>query len=506
MGRSAAVACACVIVACGGAESPTGPTGRAGAGGAGATAGSTGSGGAKAGAPASAGAGTAGASLGGGSAAAGAAGSGGNGGRAGGAGSAGAGGSAGTGGAGGRNPAADDLLAHVELDCPEEIIDDEKILCSFSITDGLGGVVYAGHAGVELRGRSSLAFPKLNYSVELRTAADEETAVNILGMGQESDWVLDGMWADRSLVRNALAYDSFRDFSSTSYAARGRYATLTLNDEPQGLYRIVERIKRDDDRVNLPEDDGSGSSFLVKQDDEGELTLRLGLQNRWALVYPASSTATEAQRTGVQAWLDRLNAALTGDAPDDPTTGVLSLLALDPTADFILLQELMKNIDAFNLSIHIARAPGGLATLVPWDCDLSLGQPTVSNEPGGGPNQETNDEPEGWIIHRPAFIDTLVSVEVLRARLGTRWRELRMGALSDAALARKLDRYAMTLLPQAIEENFTLWPIEDIDYVDVYEPYTFYDVANHAEEMTRLKAFLNARLVWIDASIDSYPN
>jgi hypothetical protein len=469
-------------------------------------AGGGGVGGAAAGAPASAGAGAAGTPAGGTSGGGtGGAGAGAGAGNAGGAGS-GAGGRTGIGGAGGRNPAADDLLAHIELDCPSEIVDEEKVLCTFSIVDGLGGVVYADHAGVELRGRSSLAFPKLNYSVELRTPDDEESAVNILGMGQESDWVLDGMWADRSFIRNALAYDSFRDFSATSYAARGRYATLSLNGAPQGLYRIVERIKRDDDRVILPEDDGTGSSFLVKQDDEGELRLRLGLQNRWALVYPTSSTATEAQRAGVQAWLDRLNAALTGDAPDDPTTGVLSLLALDPTADFLLLEELMKNIDAFNLSIHIARGAGGLATFVPWDCDLSLGQPTVSNEPDGGPNQETNDEPEGWIIHRPPFINTLASVETLRARLGPRWRELRMTALSDDAIERKLARYAMTLLPPAIEENFTLWPIEDVDYVDVYEPYTFYDVANHAEEMTRLKAFLSARLAWMDANIDSYPN
>jgi hypothetical protein len=234
--------------------------------------------------------------------------------------------------------------------------------------------------------------------------------------------------------------------------------------------------------------------------------MRLGLQNRWALVYPGRSTATDAQRTAVQAWLDRLNEALTGGAPDDPTTGVLSLLALDPTADFILLQELMKNIDAFNLSIHFARSAGGLATLVPWDCDLSLGQPTVSGEPNGGPNQETNDLPEGWIIHRPAFVNTLVSVEGLRARLGPRWRELRMTALSDAAIQSRLDRYAMTLTPAAIDANFMLWPIEEVDYVDLYEPYSFYDVASHAEETTRVRAYLRTRIAWIDANIDAYPN
>jgi hypothetical protein len=249
-----------------------------------------------------------------------------------------------------------------------------------------------------------------------------------------------------------------------------------------------------------------GSSFIVKQDSGGELRMPLGLQNRWRLVYPSDATATEAQRTGVQAWLDRLNDALTGDAPEDPTTGVLSLLALDPVVDFILLQEMMKNIDAFDLSIHLVRDAGGLARLVPWDCDLSLGQPTVSGEPNGGPDQETNDRPEGWVIHRSDFIDALVSVETLRARLAPRFRELRLTALSDAALAMKLDRYAMTLTPSAIEENFALWPIEDVDYVDLYEPYSFYDVASHAEEMTRVKAFLSARLAWIDANIDAYPN
>jgi hypothetical protein len=511
MGRNTAFACAVLLVGCGGPEAPAAPGGIGGTAGAGAAGGggvAGVAGGGSSGAAGSGGAGVGGATGGlsaGGAPAAGMGGSAFAGGSSGAAGSSGAGG-AGMAGAAGRNPLADDLLAHVELDCPTEIIDDEKILCALSITDGLGGIVYSDHAGVELRGRSSLSFPKLNYSVELRTAADMETAVNVLGMGQESDWVLDGMWADRSFVRNALAYDSFRDFSATSYAARGRYATLTLNGDPQGLYRVVERIKRDDDRVNVTADDGMGSSFIVKQDSEGQLRMPLGLQSRWALVYPGDATATEAQRTAVQAWLDRLNDALTGDAPEDATTGVLSLLALDPVADFILLQELMKNIDAFDLSIHIARDAGGLARLVPWDCDLSLGQPTVSDEPNGGPNQETNDQPEGWVIHRPPFIDTLVAVETLRSRLAPRWRELRSTALSDAALARKLDRYATTLTPAAIEENFALWPIEDVDYVDLYEPYSFYDVASHAEEMTRVKAFLTARLAWIDANIEAYPN
>ena len=52
---------------------------------------------------------------------------------------------------------------------------------------------------------------------------------------------------------------------------------------------------------------------------------------------------------------------------------------VDATADWILINEFAKNIDAFHLSIHMFRDAGGLAAFVPWDFDLSMGQPTVQN-------------------------------------------------------------------------------------------------------------------------------
>src|SRR5687768_5085289 len=89
-----------------------------------------------------------------------------------------AGGASGIGGASGGGGAAGGSaggvatgLCVIELRCEREIIDDEKRPCDLDITDAAGAVVYAAHAGVEIRGRSSRAFPKKNYSVELRTEA-----------------------------------------------------------------------------------------------------------------------------------------------------------------------------------------------------------------------------------------------------------------------------------------------------------------------------------------------
>jgi hypothetical protein len=411
------------------------------------------------------------------------------------------GGAGGTGGTPPPPPPPPPKLCALTIQCDRSIPDEPKIACRFEIRDGAGATVFSEHAGVELHGRSSLRFPKKSYSVELRDAAGGERSVDLLGMGAESDWVLDGSWVDRSFMRNALVYDVFRAFGAARYAAEGRFCTLTLNGEGQGIYRLVERIKRDGDRVAIGADDDTGRSFIIKQDEEGAGTLSIGLQRRWRLVYPREEMATSAQVAGVQRWLDGLGAALSGGNPADPTTGVLASLDPDATADWILIQELAKNIDAYNLSLHFVRDGGGLARIVPWDFDLSFGQPMIRNQPGA-----MNESPSGWIVHRTAFIGTLEKVPALMSRLAPRWRALRAGPLATAAMLATLDRYAVTLAGDAISQNFARWPLAEIDYQSIYPPYTLYPVSSHEDEKAKLRAFLEARLAWIDAHIDAYPN
>lgn len=396
-------------------------------------------------------------------------------------------------------------LGQLNLTCAREIVKDEKRPCQFSVVDGDGATLYAAYAGVEQRGRSSLAFPKKNYSIELR-AADAASAAdnpsNLLDMGKEADWVLDGAWADRSFSRNALVFDTFRGLRKEDWAPESRFCTLTLNAKAQGIYRLVEKIKRDDDRVDVAPDDGTGSSFVIKQDEDGVVTMPLGLESKWKLIYPKQDAATSAQRAGVQAFLDGLKAALANPGSSEPTTGVFAWLDFENTVDWVLLQEFAKNIDAYNLSVHLARSAGGKAVFVPWDFDLSLGQPIVKGESGAS----ANEAPEGFVVHRSAFINNLSKESAFKSRLASRWQELRMGPLAEAQLFERLARYEVTLAPDKVAENFMVWPIEKVDYVDIYPPYSLPKVTSHADEMARLRAFISARLTWMDAHIATYPN
>ncbi|MCP4805591.1 MAG: hypothetical protein GY884_09620, partial [Proteobacteria bacterium] len=79
----------------------------------------------------------------------------------------------------------------------------------------------------------------------------DERPSNFFDMGMEEDWVLNGAYADFSLFRNPMFYDFYNAFREENYAAETHLCDLTLNGEWWGAYQLAERIKRDDDRLDI---------------------------------------------------------------------------------------------------------------------------------------------------------------------------------------------------------------------------------------------------------------
>jgi hypothetical protein len=385
-------------------------------------------------------------------------------------------------------------LCRISAECVDEIVNEPKVVCAFRVEDVSAQNLYDGVAGIELRGRSSLEFDKKNYSFELRMADGvEENPANLMNMGKESDWILDGSWVDRSFMRNQLIADTFDALGGAHYGAQARYCTFVLNGAPQGLYRLGERVKRDDDRVDIAEDDGTGRSFVIKQDRSGVLNLRLGVEPSWQLLYPKQNTATEDQVAGVQAWLDGF-----GQALEDTTTSVFAYLDMATTVDWVLFQELSKNIDGYNLSVHLYRDAGGLAHLVPWDYDLGFGQPILEDE--------QNEAPSGWVRNRSSLALSVMTEPEFAAALEPRWHELRQGVLSDTAVADRLNSYQTLLDATTVAENFAIWPLEDVVFEPIYSPYALYPVTSYAEEVRLLSAWISERLSWMDTNVATLPS
>ena len=375
------------------------------------------------------------------------------------------------------DPVAPPALCHVVLVCPGEIPDEPKIDCTLDISGD--ETHYSGPAGVELRGRSSLSAPKHQYSIELRDPAGAEVSANLFGMGAESDWVLNGMYFDRALVRNALAYDLFREMDTSRYAAEVRYCDLVLDGDWLGVFLLTERVKADDDRIDIPPDDGSGESFVVKLDDAAGIHDNGLGHGTWAPVSPSVPDPTQV--AGISAVLAGWEAA----ARTDPAS-LGDHLDLDHWVDLILLEELFKNNDAYYLSLYLWRAPGEPLRITPWDLDLALGQPSYNN----------NEDPHSWILYRPDTVAALSGIPGWDDRLADRWAELRAGPLHRDALHARIDTYQATM-GDALPANFEVWPIEDIRFYGDY----LYEVSSYAEEDARVRAWLDARLVWMDSEV-----
>jgi hypothetical protein len=368
----------------------------------------------------------------------------------------------------------------LELDCSQEIPDEPKVDCTLRVANEAGQVFYDGPAGAEVRGRSSSGFPKKQYGVELRTPDGADDEVDLLGMGAEADWVLNGAWIDRALVRNKLAYDVFQAFDPEGYGPESRACTLDLNGAPWGVYFLVERLKAAPSRVDVQSEQG----WVIKLNDQGSFPLRESVgHGAWKVVSPGAPSA--AQLAGVEAWVaDWQDAVL-----HDPAALFTDHVDRGSAIDFVILQELFKNNDGYYLSVHLTRDQG-LARFAPWDLDLTLGQPTYND----------NVVPTGWVAYRPPWVANMAGAPGFSDALAERWRDLRTGELADDALLTRVEGQWATLGPDRIEENFEIWDWDDIDFLGGYLP----PVDDFEHEADNIRAWIPARTAWIDDHIDGW--
>jgi hypothetical protein len=357
---------------------------------------------------------------------------------------------------------------------------DGKTPCTLHVEGPDGAVYYDGPAGVGLHGRSSANFPKQQFAVELRDDTGAEAEADLFGMGKEADWILNGMWIDRALLRNKFGYDLFVAAThGREYAPESRYVELTYNGGYYGVYAVTERVDHGKARVDIPADDGTGGSFIVKADETGIPSVTQ--YGSWSVQYPAEPTP--AQTAGVTARLAAIEGYITYA---DPT--MWDEIDLDSAVAFVLVEELCKNNDGYFLSHHAWSAPGDKLHLTPWDLDLTLGQP----------NYNDNENPQSWIAYRPAFIGNMAQTQAFQDRLVSMWAEWRAGAVTDEGVDAWIDTLVADL-GDAVDRNFERWPMADVDFGG-----TLYRVDTHPEEIARVKTFLHARIAWMDDNVALY--
>lgn len=399
------------------------------------------------------------------------------------------------------------------------IVSEEKIPVDFGIIDnGTDGNklndpwnAYRGKAGIEYRGSSSMMFPKKNFALEIRNEAGLDSAVSLLGMPSEADWVLHGPYSDKSLMRNRLAYDLARKMGH--YAPRAKFCELYIDYQFQGLYVLIERIKRDTNRVRIAKLDTSDvvgtditGGYIIKIDRSADGSYTDGWFSNhagsgtsgqgpfFAWHYPKWEDILPVQMNYIRNRVKRFEDALFGSDFRDPYTGYRAHIDVLSFIDYFLLVELSKNVDGYRLSTFLYKDRDDRDPLIHmgpvWDYDLAFGNADYYNASViSGWNYPV--QADGW--GTPYWWNRLISDTWYINKLNCRWRTLRENVLSNESLTSMVDAYIDTL-DEAIDRNFAQWPIHG-SYIwpNAYVGNSF------TEDINFMKNWIIQRAVWMDS-------
>lgn len=377
---------------------------------------------------------------------------------------------------------------------------------------------YKNKIGIELRGSSSMSFPQKNYGFETRDINGTQKDTILMGMPSEHDWILYAPYDDKTCMRNVLSYDIAN--KTGHYASRTKYCELVVNGQYQGIYTFMEKVKRDNNRVDiaklLPTDitgDDLTGGYIVKidrNDGPGSYwTSSFPADDGSAVdivhVYPENGAIVPQQRNYIQTYIDTMETVLNGAFFAHPTFGYRKYIDVNSFIDYFLLNEASKNVDGYRLSTYLYKdkqSKGGKLHAGPaWDYNLAWWNADYCNgsTTTGWAWNIGSVCPGGW---QPSFWwRRLLEDPAYTYELKCRWVELRATTLKTTTLHAWVDSVG-GYLNEAQGRHFQAWPI-----LGVYTwPNPSPIPTSYAGELTAIKTWITNRLAWMDSNLPGICN
>lgn len=406
----------------------------------------------------------------------------------------------------------------------QPIRDEPKIVGTFKIIDNGAGKknspsdkpVFESKIGIEYRGSSSQAlFPKKHYGFELRDASGEKgVSASLLGWPEEEDYVLNATYNDKTLLRETLVHHLY-DQMTDRYATRFRYCELIVNGNYEGIYILMEKIKRDKNRVNIaklePKDDSGDAltgGYILKIDkttgapsDYWESTylpqplLKPNLRIPIQVEYPKKGELTSRQLSYIRNHVSEFEKALQADK-----AAYANYIDVASWVDYLIINEVSRNVDAYRLSTFFYKdrdSKGGKLVMGPiWDFNLAFGNADYcQGERFDGWSFDFNTTCANDHFQMPFWWKTLLSDQAFATLVKQRYNALRQNVLRTDALHRFIDSTALFIQDARIR-NFQRWPVMG---QRVWPNY--FIGRSYEEEINYLKNWITNRLKWMDNSL-----
>ncbi len=370
-------------------------------------------------------------------------------------------------------------------------------------------------------------YPKKSYTLKL------EEKQSFLGLPSHKEWVLVANFADRTLMRNAVAMELSRCVGAET-VMDVRFVDLWVNGVYVGNYQLIEKIEISEERVDItkfsedlsPEEVG----FIVETNGhnkaEGEFgTWTNGMDadrpTKWqklsdkitydpisgdiffdSLHYPgiifnvkkpSDSKLMELSESRQLEYLEYIYNYL-----DDMEAAIKSrdyskaseYVDMEAMAKWYIVEELSMNTDStLHCSCYMYKDAGGKMKMGPvWDFDLGLGNGKYANE--GNVNSTYLDRAR-WFADLLAMPDFKEVVKSVWEKSESQVNQLPSFTLKTAKMIDKSQKY-----------NFELWSINQ--YAEHAYYITTEDFESYGEQIDYLDTFVKNRINYMDEKISNW--
>ncbi|MBL7978478.1 MAG: CotH kinase family protein [Bacteroidetes Order II. Incertae sedis bacterium] len=376
---------------------------------------------------------------------------------------------------------------------------------------------YDGPITIEFRGSTSQdLFPKKPYGLDTILPSGENNEVSLFGMPKGHDWVLNAAYNDKTLLRDVLAFKIARDMGGY-WAPRTQFVELAINGRYEGVYVFMEQIKRGKDRVNISKltnkdltGDALTGGYILKVDKltgdksfswTSTIPPKPGASQRitYQVEYPDLEDLAPEQKTYIRQWMTNLDTDLNSIGWNNPTTGYRKYIDTASMVDYLLLNEVTKNIDGYRLSAFMFKDRDSkdprLRIGPPWDYNLTFGNADYHD------GNDTND----WVVlfnqrfndnfYVPFWWAKIWQDTNFQNDMRCRWLSLRGEKLTRNHMLHWVDSMAV-VLNEAQKRNFQRWPI-----MGKYVWPNGFVGTSYASEIDFLRSWLLLRIGWIDENL-----
>ena len=279
---------------------------------------------------------------------------------------------------------------HIDAEVPFSQIDKQNwVTASFTLTLGTKQYQsgdFEGTGAVKGRGNTSWGQPKKPYSIKL------DSKKSLLDIPKTKKYAIVASYSDPSFLRNYMTYKAGLLLDGIGYVPKCEFVEVYLNGSYNGIYLLVERVDIESNKIDIEEasaDELTGG-YLIEKDVRDKIDFSSDLwfncpywanqnQDYFVLKTPEPDDAALANRMRqyLEAYMQRVHNAIMGQSSESYTQYV----DVDSWVDFIIVQELAKNIDGnMKTSCYMYKQAQDdkLYFTAPWDFDLAYGNPETT--------------------------------------------------------------------------------------------------------------------------------